>query len=223
MALPTVNAGAGERQAGTIPAIPPQAAAAESFVPPGWRLQAQAAGDLNGDGRDDLALVAAAPDGAKASTLRSRPRILAIAFGRPGGGYVLAAENHAIIPPQAGAGADDAIDGIMSGGIGIRYGALVVSLGRFSVVGSWAMGRSSFTFRYRTGRFALTGYDDLSVNRGSGAISETSVNYLTRRVRHKQGTTETDRETVSWSRLRPGPPPRLQDVGDGSAFIWKDH
>ncbi len=220
-ALLITNAEAGEPRAGPIPAMPRQAATAEGFVPARWRLEAHASGDLNGDGVADLALVIAASEDVTAAT--PRPRILAMATGRPGGGYVLAAENHTLVPPQAGNDADDPINGIMSGDVEIRNGALVVSLGRFSSIGSWEMGTSSFTFRYRDRRLMLVGYDNLSVNRGTSAISGTSVNYLTRRVRHKQGTTETDRETVSGGQLRPGPLLRLQDVGDGPAFIWKDH
>ena len=104
-ALLIVNEETGERRIGPIPAMPQQAATTEGFVPARRCLDAQASGDLDGDGVADLALVVAASEDVTAAT--PRPRILAVATGRPGGGYVLAAENHTFIPPQTGNDADD--------------------------------------------------------------------------------------------------------------------
>jgi hypothetical protein len=39
------------------PPLPAEAATARGFVPKGWRIEARAGGDLDGDGRADLALV----------------------------------------------------------------------------------------------------------------------------------------------------------------------
>src|SRR5688572_4327878 len=79
------------------PALPRQAASAEGFVPAGWALESQVSGDLNGDGIADLALVlheqnpanSVSHDALGEKPLDTNPRILAVAFGDPSGGYVL--------------------------------------------------------------------------------------------------------------------------------------
>ena len=43
--------------AASYPALAQHARSAEDFVPAGWRLESKISGDLNGDGRDDVALV----------------------------------------------------------------------------------------------------------------------------------------------------------------------
>ncbi|MGO4610652.1 hypothetical protein AB4142_30435, partial [Variovorax sp. 2RAF20] len=72
------------------PAVPAHAATAEGFVPAGWTLEYRIEGDLDQDGRADLALVLRQQDprniiehdGFGPSPYDSNPRILAIAFAR---------------------------------------------------------------------------------------------------------------------------------------------
>src|SRR5271154_1040489 len=91
----------------TYPKLAAHADAAEGFAPTGWQIETRLSGDLNGDGIDDLALVLRAHDpanvldntgGLGVEKLDTNPRILAVALGRSGGGYDLAAENHTLIP-----------------------------------------------------------------------------------------------------------------------------
>ena len=89
-----------------IPALPQDAVDARAFAPPGWILQIQAAGDLNGDGRPDLVFVLHETDkrnilhdaGSGSEPLDTNPRILAVAFAKPDGGYQLVAQNSQLIP-----------------------------------------------------------------------------------------------------------------------------
>ncbi len=89
----------------SYPLLPAGAATAEAFVPPGWRIEARAHGDLDGDSRPDLALVLRSQDSAKVlaeemceKAFDTNPRMLAVLLAKPGGGYRLAVENHALIP-----------------------------------------------------------------------------------------------------------------------------
>jgi hypothetical protein len=210
----------------TYPALPRQAASAEGFVPPGWRLEAQAKGDLNGDGKADLAFVlhdtdpknvVANPEGLGVDSLDTNPRILAVAFARAAG-YELALENHALIPRRTDPVLEDPFDGVAAGGLEIARGTLRLRLGVFASAGSWSMSTIATTFRWQNGRFELIGYDRTETNRGSGEIEGLSINYLTRRAKRSQGTIESDAEKSRWETLPRGPLLSLDEVGDGLEF-----
>src|SRR5262245_61487571 len=72
----------------TYPTLPAEGSSAESFVPTGWKLEAEHKGDLNKDGKDDLVLVlrmneprnVIQHDELGQNPFDSNPRILAIAF-----------------------------------------------------------------------------------------------------------------------------------------------
>ena len=212
--------------AATYPALPRQAAAAEGFVPPGWRLEAQAKGDLDGDGKADLAFVlhdtdpknvVANPDGLGVDPLDTNPRILAVAFARAAG-YELALENHALIPRRTDPVLDDPFDSVAASGLEVARGTLRLRLGVFASAGSWSMSTIATTFRWQNGRFELIGYDRTETNRGSGEIEGLSINYLTRRAKRSQGTIESDAEKTRWETLPRGPLLSLDEVGDGLEF-----
>jgi len=212
--------------AATYPALPRQAASAEGFVPPGWQLEAQAKGDLNGDGAADLALVLQAtdpknvvanPDGLGVDKLDTNPRILAVAFAR-NPGYELVLENHALIPRRTDPVMDDPFDSVAASGLEVARGTLRLRLGVFASAGSWSMSTIATTFRWQNGRFELIGYDRTETNRGSGEIEGLSINYLTRRAKRSQGTIESDAEKSRWETLPRAPLLSLDEVGDGLEF-----
>lgn len=211
------------------PALPATAADAPGFVPPGWALEARQSGDLNGDGRADLALALHQADprnvipnegGMCGDTIDTNPRILAVALAVPSGGYALAMQNHSLVPRYDNACAEDwfASDSLDGAGITIARGTLQVGLVNFMSAGGWSMGSSRFTFRLQQGALRLIGFDYLDVRRNTGEMTRLSVNYLTRKARIARGTTDSDKESVRWSALPARPLLTIDQVGDGMEF-----
>ncbi|MDG2537253.1 hypothetical protein P5Y53_06230 [Dyella jiangningensis] len=206
------------------PSLPAQAVNAEGFVPNGWRLESQAADDLNGDGRPDLVLVLRQQDPANVirnddglgeNPLDTNPRMLAVAFARDGGGYALALQNHSLIPRHDIPTIEDMLE---EGGVSVQRGALRVTLHFWANAGSWSMGNTTYTFRWQNGRFELIGYDSDSVMRNSGASESLSINYSTGKVKRTTGNMQDDKEAVTWQKLSSSRRWSLDEVGDGSAF-----
>ena len=146
-----------------IPHLPLAAADAQGFTPAGWKVQTQEAGDLNGDGRPDLAFVLHEADpklvlrnGALGTReLDTNPRILAVAFAQPEGGYKLAAQNSTLIPRSVRPDQEDNFD--EEGSLHVARGAFSVKLHYFSSAGGWDTGSTAFTFRWQNNRFELIG------------------------------------------------------------------
>lgn len=205
------------------PVLPAHAAKAEGFVPSGWRIEQQLRGDLNGDRRDDLVLVLRQQDarnivehdGFGISPLDSNPRMLAIAWATPAG-YTLAAQNHTLITRHEAPNLSDVFED--GDGVSIVGGTLRTTLFFLSNAGSWSTGSASYTFRWQNGAFALIGYDRDSMMRNSGQTESLSINYSTRRVRHAEGSIESDQDTVRWETLTSPRRWTLETVGDGSDF-----
>ena len=206
------------------PVLPARATTAEGFLPSGWRIEEQLSGDLNGDQRDDLVLVLRQQDprnivehdGFGISPLDSNPRMLAIAFAGPAGGYTLAAQNHTLITRHEAPNLSDVFED--GPGVSIVRGTLRTTLYFFSNAGSWSTGSASFTFRWQDGAFALIGYDNSSLMRNSGHTESLSINYATRRVRYTEGSIDSDEDSVRWETLTSPRRWTLETVGDGSAF-----
>jgi hypothetical protein len=204
------------------PILPVSAADAAGFAPRGWRVEAQAVGDLSGDGRADLALVLRmndpanilAHDGLGDNPFDTNPRILAVALGVPAGGYRLAAQDHALIARRDYPTQSDPFEGEFA----IERGSLNVTVRLFMSAGGWGAGSSSFRFRWRDDGLRLIGYDHLDVQRNSGCMTRLSINYLTGRVRRSSGRTDVDRETVRWSRVPVRALLPIDRIGDGLAF-----
>jgi hypothetical protein len=208
------------------PGLPRQAGTAEGFVPPGWMLEARASGDLNRDGRDDLVLVIRQnnPDnviqdfeGLGEKPFDTNPRILAIAFQDGfSSGYRLQSENHTLIPRRTEPAAADPFD--REAGIAVVRDGFQVRLDWFMSAGGWETFSTTYTFRHKTGRFELIGYDRSTTHRASGDTQSVSINYLTRKVKSTTGHISRDAEKVRWLALPQGPAPTIDSIGDGLSF-----
>lgn len=201
------------------PRLVAEAAAAEGFVPKGWKIEARAGGDLDGDAREDFVLVLRSQDPANVipeatceQEFDTNPRILAVLLAKRGGGYRLAVENHALIPRR-----DNACQVDPFSAIAIERGTLRLVLERMMSAGGWDAGLTTFKWRWREGALRLIGFDYSNVKRNTGAMGLLSVNYLTGRAKITTGNIESDREKVRWTRLR-GRAPTIGEVGDGLMF-----
>ncbi|MEA3009673.1 MAG: hypothetical protein QOJ91_1365 [Sphingomonadales bacterium] len=204
----------------SYPSLPAEAAAERGFVPAGWRIEARASGDLDGDGQADSALVLRETDPRNIipqpmceEKFDTNPRILAVLLAQPGGGYRRVAQNHELIPRR-----DDACQVDPFSEIAIERGALRIEFERMMSAGGWDSGRTAFQWRWRDGALRLIGFDYSNVQRNSGAMGLLSINYPTGRVKISTGNIEKDREKVRWKALRNRRAPTIDEVGDGLMF-----
>jgi hypothetical protein len=210
----------------TYPSLPRQAETAEGFVPSGWVLEVQVSGDLNQDGNADLVLVLRQNNPANAienfegfgeKSFDTNPRILAIAFRDGGSGkFNLQLQNHTLIPRRTEPAADDPFDKDI--GIATVRDGFQVRLNWFMSAGGWETFNTTYTFRHRSGRFELIGYDRDTTHRGSGDTTSLSINYLTRKVKKTAGHISRDAEKVRWQTLSQRLAPTLERIGDGLSF-----
>lgn len=207
------------------PTLAHHAAIAEGFAPAHWSMEAKAVGDLNGDGLPDTAFVLrehdprnvlANKDGFGPDPFDTNPRILAVAFAHPGGGYDLVVQNHVLITRPTEPNIDDAFDA--SDGLSIKRGAVNVTLHLFANAGGWTAGSMSYAFRFQHNRFELVGYDSSMIQRNSGETDDLSVNYSTGKVKASTGTIDGGAAKVRWRALPPHAPLTIDGVGDGMEF-----
>lgn len=209
----------------SYPSLPSSAADAAGFAPSGWRVESQSSGDLDGDGRADLAFVLRMQDpanildneGLGSDPFDTNPRILAVALARPQGGYRLIVQDHALIPRPESPAQQDPFES-PDGGLRLVRDTVRVDLYRFMSAGGWDAGPTRFTFRWQAGALRLIGYDYNNVHRGLGCLTTLSVNYLTRRARLAAGYIDEDAEQVRWRRLAARPLLAIGEIGDGFAF-----
>ena len=208
-----------------FPMLTPSAASAGGFAPKGWSVERQATGDLDGDGRNDLAIVLRMRDPRNVlsnpdlgeNPFDTNPRILAVALAQERGGYRLALQNHRLIPRREYTNLSDPF-GAEDTDFEIRRGALRLSLYRFASAGGWDMGTTAFTFRWQGDALRLIGFDYTNVRRNSGCTSGLSINYLTGRAKLTLGHIGLDREQARWRHVSRRPLLTVDAVGDGLEF-----
>ena len=202
------------------PELPAQAASATAFAPSGWRVEFNSLGDLNGDKLADLVMVMRETNPANeiktgVAKLDTNPRILAVAFGRSSGNYVLAMANHSLIPRATDPNLADYLE---NGSVSIKRGTLRVTLHLFARAGGWSAGNIAYTFRFQNGHFELIGYDSNTVQRNTGATEAISINYSTRKMKISTGSIDRDEVKDHWQSLAPRPLLRIGQIGNGVEF-----
>ena len=207
------------------PSLPDRAAGAAGFVPAGWLLEASASGDIDRDGRSDLAMVLRMNDPANVipggtegfcgDTLDTNPRIVAVALAEAAGGYRLGTSDNELMPRRDNPCALDWFGAPeqkhRARGDPHRSRALHER-------GRLGHGATSFTFRWEDAGLRLIGYDFSNVRRNTGDVTGISINYLTGRAKLTRGRMGEDRETVRWVALHNRGPITIDWIGNGLEY-----
>jgi hypothetical protein len=145
----------------------------------------------------------------------SNPRILAAAFKRDND-FELALANHTLITRRT----DPVLDDVMgdAGGVEINGRSIAVTLHQFASAGGWDAGNRTLRFRWQKRAFRLIGFDRVTINRGSGEVTELSINFLTGEVVEGTGSIENDELTKTTRRIPERPLLTIDEVGDGMMF-----
>jgi len=157
--------------------LPLTTATPSESVPPGWIIEAQNVGDLNGDKRADVALTLLQTNASTEEiTVVERRRALLILLRQHDGRLRRAAFAERLLQCSTCGGAFYGVADA-SAKVTIVNGILIVKQER----GSRNVVEQTFRFRYesRTDKFWLIGFDLADRDRATGALVEQSTNFLT--------------------------------------------
>lgn len=158
--------------------LPEAGRSAADFVPAGWVLEGQVAGDLNGDAVPDLALklIQEKPAGAKEDEIVERQRSLVVLFRSRDGDMRRAGVADKVLQCTSCGGA---FYGVVEAPVEVKIerGVIVVK----QDFGSREITEHTYRFRHdpAAGRFVLVGFDSTSRDRLTGTVTRESTNYLT--------------------------------------------
>jgi hypothetical protein len=182
------------------PAIPAKVTYRAQLVPPGWTLEVEAKGDLNGDKRPDLAIIIQSekPDIDYSGEPTVGPRMLIIALAS-GKGYDRIMANHTLIPRQESNYVTDYL--AESGPLEIKRGRLIVALNLFMTAGGWSTWTNTFSFAFNKGKMRLVRFENDDWHRRTGETTLTVADYGARTLRITRGSMANERKKTRSSRL----------------------
>lgn len=158
--------------------IPTTADKAEAFVPAGWKIEEQIAGDVNADGKGDviLKLIQDKPATDKDGTMSERGRAMVILISGDGVKYRRGAVTDKLLQCATCGGAFYGVSDAPAN-VKIEKGVIIVEQDH----GSRWVTDTTYRFRYdeQPGMFILIGFDYSSNDRAAGGSSTESTNYLT--------------------------------------------
>ena len=175
------------------------------FIPNSWTVLDTAIGDLNKDGRDDIAFVIQYHDSAHIiltsyndnDTVFAQPRILLIAiYDGNSKDFTLIEQSNTFILSHEDSNMEEPFQDIL-----ISKGILKIDFNIFMNSGGWGTFTNNYKFRYQDNEFKLIGADHHYINRGSGETEDRSYNFLTRRMKISTGTISSDKLNTKWQTL----------------------
>ena len=189
----------------SYPIIKTSGSQISDFIPNGWTVLDTAIGDLNKDGRDDIAFVIQYHDSARIKltsyddidTVFAQPRILLIAIHDGNSkDFTLIEQSNTFILSHEDSNMEEPFQGIS-----ISKGILKIDFNIFMNSGGWGTFTNNYKFRYQDNEFKFIGADHHYINRGSGETEDRSYNFLTRRMKISTGTISSDKLNTKWQTL----------------------
>jgi hypothetical protein len=157
--------------------LPLEATAVKDFVPPGWVMEEQVSGDLNGDATPDVALkLVQERTGGDEDVILERHRVLIILIASKDDKWRRAAIADKLLQCTSCGGALYGVV-VAPANVQITKGVLIVNQDH----GSRNVTEQTFRFRYeaKTEKFVLIGLDINNNDRATGEVVEESMNLLT--------------------------------------------
>ncbi len=188
------------------PVITNTSESSSDFIPSGWKVLDSAKGDLNKDGKHDLAFILQHIDSIQivknengySETTITQPRILCVAFQEPEGQYKLVEQSNSFILNHNSPQMEDPYESLA-----ISNGILQINFRLFYNMGSWYINQLSYKFRYQNDNFELIGADNNSLHRATMETEDRSYNFLTKKYSITKGKADDDVETnTTWHILK---------------------
>ena len=177
------------------------------LIPSDWRLLDSISGDLNNDGILDIVLAIQKNDpnniklndGFGVDTINLNPRKLAIYYGTESGELVkkLVSDEFIILRDvptmeEPFEGFDLNTEGVLDINFRLAYNS-----------GSWSVSIHKYIFRFQNNQLVLIGYDLIEFHRASGETKETSINFLSKRMKITKGTISSDEpNSIEWKEFK---------------------
>ena len=192
-----------------------QGTGVDDLVPEGWRHY-EVQGDLNKDGKADLALIAI-PNFAE--NMRTREDGYVYNFNQPILAVYFATDNGLTMWKQYGEilPADDDENCQHNNDLNItERGVLVIDCHPECGSGSYFSSKTNYSYRFQNGDFYLIGKEEEEVQRNTGECKLVSQNYLTWKQQVKKWNFSSDDPgTEKWTRLKKK---ALEKLGDNVLY-----
>jgi hypothetical protein len=189
----------------SYPEIIQKGKSAGDFIPDGWMIKDSVGSDLNGDARNDFAIILQHKDSVRlvdvandfVDTVLTQPRmVMIILWNNSDAQFHLSAQNHFFIPNHDRSTMEDPFQSME-----VEKGILQFSFQYFANIGSYQVSNLLYKFRCDNGEFVLIGGEYSDFMRNMGNEEKCSYNFLTQKMKITTGGNVFDpsqKEKVTW-------------------------